>query len=343
MTAQTTPGAHAPALPVDIEALCDVQTLVSGLELGLFALLSEGPADEETIRRRLGLDGRGLAHWLGLLVSNGLLEREADRYRNGPAAEAHLVPGGPSYLGDVLRLRLFPALLGLTESLRTGAPSDSREFMDAVHRLEILRQFANRMDSMTGPLAGQLLSAYEGWGRHRFVLDVGGCRGGVLAHVLAAHPGLRGGVFDLPTMAPLFAERMAGAGLADRAAFHAGDFFADPLPRADLVMIGHVLVDWSAEQRAFLVRKAFESLEPGGALLVYDRMLGHPAADAERVNLRVSLSMLVLTRGGGSYVPGELRAHATAAGFSSVAFRAFGDSDTLAVCRKEATRGPTGT
>ncbi len=317
--------------------LCDAQALLAGLELGLFDALHAGPADPEAVRTKLGLHGRGVSDWLGLLAHNGLLTRDGERYVNSPAAEAYLVRGSASYVGDVVQRRVFPALSGLAESLRTGAPHGGDrfpDFTDAVDRPGLLRQFASQMDRLTDPLVPHLLTTYDGWRDHRLVLDVGGCRGTVLSHVLAAHPHLVGGVFDLPMMAPLFDEKAAERGLGERMVFHAGDFFADPLPAADIVIIGHALVDWRAEQRRSLVGKAFDSLNAGGVLLVYDRMLGRGEAAAESHNLKVSLSMLVLTRHGAAYHVDELRSHATAAGFASVTHRPLGPYDTLAVCRK---------
>ncbi|WP_243744597.1 acetylserotonin O-methyltransferase [Streptomyces hainanensis] len=315
-------------------SLCDAQALLTALELDLFGTLAAGPAHPDTLRATLGLHGRGLADWLDLLVHSGMLERHGDRYRNAPVADRYLVRGGAHYTGDVLRRRMFPALLALTESLRTGAPHGTDEFTDTVSRLDVVRQFADQMDFITDPLAGPLLAAYDDWGRHRSVLDVGGCRGGLLSRLLAAHPHLTGQVFDLPMMAPLAAEQAAAHGLRGRLTFHAGNFFTDPLPASDVVVMGHTLVNWPAERRAFLLRALHASVNPGGVLLVYDRMLTGALDEAERHNLRISLSMLVLTRGGSGYPLEELRSHATAAGFAGVTHQRLGAYDTLVVCRK---------
>ncbi|MFD5320541.1 methyltransferase [Streptomyces sp. NPDC127098] len=317
-------------------SLCDAQALLTALDLDLFTTLAAGPADLESLRTALGLHGRGMADWLDLLVHTGILEREQDHYRNSRVADTYLVRGRPGYTGDVLRRRMFPALFALTDSLRTGEPHGTDEFTDTVHRLDVVRQFANQMDFITDSLAGPLIDAYDDWGRHRTVLDVGGCRGGVLTRVLRAHPHLTGKVFDLPMMASLCAEQAAAHGLRERMSFHAGDFFADPLPGADVVITGHTLVNWPTERRGFLLRALFESVNPGGVLLVYDRMLTGARDETQRHNLRVSLSMLVMTRGGSGYPLDELRGHAAAAGFAAVTHQPLGEYDTLAVCHRAA-------
>jgi O-methyltransferase domain len=44
-------------------------------------------------------------------------------------------------------------------------------------------------------------------------------------------------------------------GLSDRIRFRAGDFFADPLPSADVLVMGHVLHDWALDQKMTLIEK----------------------------------------------------------------------------------------
>ncbi|WP_129840181.1 methyltransferase [Streptomyces sp. RFCAC02] len=318
-------------------SLCDAQTLLSALELDLFtALRSSGPADAETVRSALGLRGRGVSDWLDLLVLNGVLLRDGDKYRNTPAADQYLVRGADSYIGDVVRLRLFPALTHLTDSLRTGAPYGGEEFMSMVAGLDVLRQFANQMDHMTDSLMPHLVAAFDGWGRYGSVLDIGGCRGSVVAGILAAHPHLEGHVFDLPMMAPYLDEKRAERGLDGRLTFHPGDFLTDDLPPADIAIIGHALVNWDPGRQRALVRKAYDSVRPGGVFLVYDRMLGDAPGSTADQSLKVSLSMLVMTQGGRAYTTDELREYATGAGFDTVTFRPLGEHDTLAVCHKPA-------
>jgi hypothetical protein len=151
--------------------------------------------------------------------------------------------------------------------------------------------------------------------------------------VVKAQPQLTGTVFDLPQMEALFDELISQYGLTDRVHFHGGDFFTDELPHADVVIMGHMLHDWDPGQRRMLVEKAFHAVSPGGALLVYDRMLDDEPSHVE--NLVISLDMLLVTEGGSEYPVSELRTNAQAAGFVSVTDRPLGDYDTLVICRKD--------
>ncbi|MFF4403252.1 methyltransferase [Streptomyces sp. NPDC001404] len=340
MTSNASDTSTAAGILRQANAFCDAKALLTAVELGLFTTLREGAATEPEIRQRLELHGRGLPDWLNLLAGMGLLVREDGRYGNAPGADQYLVRGEPAYIGGFLERsnrNLYPAWGRLTEALRTGLPQAGSDFFTMIENPALLGQFVNMMDALTQVLAPRLIEAYDGWDAAGSVLDVGGCRGNLVCQIVKAHPHLHGHVFDLPQMAPFFEEKAAEHGLTGRTAFHGGDFFADPLPPADIVVCGHALHDWDRDQRRALVAKAYEAVNPGGVLLVYDRMLDDEPSHVE--NLVISLDMLLVTEGGSEYTVAELREHALAAGFATVEDRALGDYDTLVVCRKGGKAG----
>ncbi len=314
-------------------AFCEAKALLTAVDIDLFSTLHSSPATEEEIRQRLALHGRGLSEFLHVLVALGLLEKDGDRYRNTTNADRYLVSGQQSYLGSFLQgvnRDIYPAWGQLTNALRTGKSPHAGNFLDSINDPQQLGHFVGMMDAITQVLGPELVKAFD-WSGHSSVLDVGGCRGNIVGQVVKAHPNLAGHVFDLPQVEPLFTEHIAGMGLTGAVRFHSGDFFHDPLPKADLVILGHVLHDWDREQRAFLFRKAREAVNPGGALLVYDHMLDDKP-DHFR-NLLISLTMLLVTEGGSEYPVSEIYEYASAAGVSSVTDQPLGTWDTLVVCR----------
>ena len=318
-------------------AFCDAKALLTAVELGLFTELSKGPATAGQLGEKLGLHGRGLTDWLDLLVALDLLGRDGDRYANGSGAQEFLVRGGRSYIGGFIERsnhNLYPAWGRLSDALRTGQPQTGSSFDAVIQNPAILGQFIRSMDALTRVLGPQLIEAYPAWNDYQSVLDVGGCRGSLAAQIVTRYPHLSGNVFDLPQMEPFFDERIAESGLSGKVSFHGGSFFTDPLPAADIVVMGHVLHDWDADQRKALVEKAYGSVNPGGVLLVYDRMLDRESSRVE--NLVISLDMLLVTDGGSEYGVGELREHALGAGFASAQDRPLGEFDTLVVCYKPA-------
>ena len=106
------------------------------------------------------------------------------------------------------------------------------------------------------------------------------------------HPQLRCTSFDLPPVAPLAQKYIAKAGLSDRITTATGDFFKDPLPKADLITMGMILHDWNLEKKMHLIRAAYDALPPGGALVAIEALID----DERRENvfgLLMSLNMLI--------------------------------------------------
>ncbi|MDX3451247.1 methyltransferase [Streptomyces sp. ME02-8801-2C] len=335
---QTIPDVSTPAGIIRLgNMFCDAKALLTAVELRLFTVLHEkGPATEEEIRAALELHGRGLSDFLSLLTALGLLERENGTYRNGAGADTYLVHGQKSYVGGFLERsnrNLYPAWGRLSEGLRTGKPQSGSDFETVTQNQHILRQFVGMMDALTHVVGPELAQKYD-WSGHASVLDVGGARGNLCSIIVKHHPHLTGHVFDLPPMEPLFDERVAEDGLTGQITFHGGSFFNDPLPTADVVVLGHVLHDWDKEQRAALIAKAYDAVNPGGTLLMYDRMLEDESTHIE--NLVISLDMLLVTDGGEEYPVSEAVAVAKQVGFAAVEVSTLSEYDTLVVCRKKA-------
>jgi len=331
----TAPDVSTPAGIIRLgNAFCDAKALLTAVELDLFGVLHQGPATSEEIKDRLELHGRGLRDFLDLLVSLGLLMHRDGTFSNSDGSDKYLVREVPTYIGGFLlrsNRNLYPAWGKLDQALRTGEKQSGGEFEALTKMPHLLKQFIAMMDALTTQLAPELSTAID-WSPYRTLLDVGGCRGNLASHLVKAQPHLQGHVFDLPPMEPFFTEHTAAMGLSESMHFHGGSFFTESLPRADVVVLGHVLHDWAESQREFLVKRAFEAVNPGGVLLVYDRMLGAGANLVE--NLVISLDMLLVTDGGSEYPPEEIHRHATAAGFASVRDEPLGDYDTLVICTK---------
>src|SRR4051795_9141013 len=169
---------------------------------------------------------------------------------------------------------------------------------------------------MTGvslPTARAIATAFP-WQEYQTFVDVGCAQGGLPVEIARAHPHLTGTGFDLPPVRPVFERYVAQHGLGDRLRFRPGDFFADPLPQADVLVMGHILHDWGLDEKRTLLKKAYESLPEGGALIVYDAVID----DERRGNafgLLMSLNMLIETPGGFDYTGADCRSWMHETGF----------------------------
>ena len=144
--------------------------------------------------------------------------------------------------------------------------------------------------------------------------DIGGALALLSRLVAVRHPHLRFQTFDLPPVRIHAQNAIDGAGLADRIHVVSGDFFVDSLPPADVVTMGNVLHDWNVEQKLTLIRKAYQALPEGGALIAVENVID----DARRENtfgLLMSLNMLIEFGDAADYTGADFRAWCRQVGF----------------------------
>jgi len=288
------------------------KTLLSAIELEVFTELARHPQPLENLQGRLGLHPRSARDFLDALVSMGFLERSGSTYRNTPATDLYLDKRKPAYIGGVLEMcnrRLYPFWSHLTEALRTGHPqNETRD--GGVPLFEVLYAEPARLKeflrAMTGLSRGanQAIARQFPWGNYRTFADIGTAQGDLAVQIARQNTHLAGIGFDLPEVAPIFEEYAAENGVADRLRFQAGDFFKDAFPRVDVITMGHILHDWNLETKEMLIRKAYEAVPHGGALIVYDAIID----DERRQNtfgLLMSLNMLIETADGFDYTGAE--------------------------------------
>ena len=149
------------------------------------------------------------------------------------------------------------------------------------------------------------------------MIDIGAAQGCVPVVLARAHPHLTGGGFDLPMVEPAFNRYVGRHGLADRLKFHGGDFFRDPLPRADVLVMGRILHNWDLDTKKALLAKAYRALPPGGALIVCETLID----DARRVrshSLLASLNMVIQTEAGFEFTGAECTGWMREAGFQTM-------------------------
>lgn len=317
------------------------KTLLSAIELGLFTELARGPQPVATISSRLGLHPRSALDFLDTLVALGFLTREGDRYANAPETELFLDREKPSYVGGILEManqRLYPFWGHLTEALRTGLPQNEAKTGEAGLFETLyadparLKQF---LEAMTGISHGanQAIARTFPWAEYRTFVDVGTAQGDLAAQIAMANPHLRGTGFDLAQVAPFFEEYVAKVGVAGRVTFQPGSFFTDQLPKADVVLMGHILHDWDLPTKQMLIAKAFDALPSGGALVVYEAIIDDDRSK-NAFGLMMSLNMLIETPGGFDYTGADCSRWMKAAGFSSTRVEPLVGPDSMVVAIK---------
>jgi O-methyltransferase/methyltransferase family protein len=314
------------------------KTLLSAVELGVFSeLASSGPLDADALRERLGLHERSARDFFDALVALGMLERDNGSYGNTAETDLFLDRSKPSYVGGLLEMinaRLYGFWGSLTEGLRTGKLQNEAKtggsFFEVLYSdPERLKGFAKAMSGISTGVAHALASVFP-WDRYQTVIDIGCAEGAVPVQIARAHDHMSGGGYDLPQIAPVFEEYVAGAGLSDRLRFFPGDFFADDLPNTDVLIMGRILHNWNMEEKRILLDKAYAALPEGGALIVYEAIID----DERRKNvfgLLMSLNMLIETEGGFDYTGADCQGWMKDAGFKETSFQHLLGPDSMVV------------
>ncbi len=285
-------------------AFWPAKVLLSAIELGLFTQLSAGPLDGARLSAALGILPNRSADFFDALVAMGFLDREGNgagaAYANTVETDLFLDRNKPSYAGgmpEMLNARLFGFWNGLTDALRSGSAQNESKSGGGSVFAELYADEA-RLEQFLAAMAGLqhgnfiVLAGKFDFSRVTTVVDVGGANGLLCRTLAAKHPHLSLVSFDLPAASPIARREIERAGLMSKIEVVSGDFFADPLPAADVIVMGNILHDWNEEKKRHLIAKAHAALTPGGALIAIENVID----DARRQNafgLLMSLNMLI--------------------------------------------------
>jgi predicted O-methyltransferase YrrM len=280
------------------------KVLLTAVEMGLFTKLADRQLTGAELGAKLALHPRAIADFFDALVAMKFLGRNGDgeraKYFNTPEGALYLDEASPRYIGGILIMlnaRLFKFWHDLPEALRTGKPQNEIKhgqkgmFEELYSELPRLEQFMGAMTGLSRINFEAFAEKFD-FSNYKTLCDVGGATGLLSIEVARKHPHLTCTSFDLPPVAPIAEKHIAAAGLSSRISTAAGDFFQDPLPKADIITMGMILHDWNLEKKMHLIRAAYDALPEGGALVAIEALID----DARRENVQgllMSLNMLI--------------------------------------------------
>ena len=280
------------------------RVLLTAVELEVFTILGDKAMTGGELGKTIGLHPRGIWDFLDTLVALGFLDRDgngrAGKYRNTAETAIFLDKSKPSYIGGILEMasaRLFRYWADLGVALKTGKPqneikhSQKPMFEELYRDLPRLEQF---MGAMRGISMGNFSALAEkvDFSSYKTLCDVGGATGLLSTLVAEKYPHLQCISFDLPPVEPIAKKYIEKAGLTGRVKTASGDFFKNPLPKADVITMGLILHDWNLENKMHLIRAAYHALPENGALIAIENIID----DDRRKNafgMMMSLNMLI--------------------------------------------------
>lgn len=286
------------------------QYLNAACELGLFDILhTRGELSKEDIRMSLDLQPRAVDILLLGCTSLGLLEKEGERYRNADVVAGMLGTADWQRFQDTVAFEqyvVYEGQLDFTESLRTNSNVGIRRVRgrgrDLYHRLsenpELEQVFYRYMRSWSELANEHLVAELDLTGARR-LLDCGGGDAVNAVALAEANPLLDVTVFEIPASKTIAEAKIAEAGLEDRVAVLPGDMFADDFPSGfEVVLFAHQLVIWTLAENTMLLRKAYEALNDGGRVVIFNSM-SNDAGDGPVVAALDSVYFAALPAEGG--------------------------------------------
>lgn len=306
------------------------KTLLAAVKFELFTLLANGAMSGVEIKNKLGLHERSLYDFLDTLVALGFLKRsglkETAMYSNAPDTDMFLDKNKKTYLGGMLEMannRLYTFWNTLEEGLVTGKPQNESKtgtkplFEQLYEDKDRTREF---LAAMGGIQMGNFMAFARqfDFSRYNTLCDLGGAGGYLSAQVAFNNPHVSCTTFDLSVVEDITRENLDKMGVADKVSVLSGDFFKDEFPEADIYTMGNILHDWGLQQKKFLIKKAYDALPEGGALVVIEGII-----DDDRRNnafgLMMSLNMLIETDEGFDFSGADFAEWALEAGFRKTA------------------------
>jgi hypothetical protein len=251
--------------------------------------IEAGATGVEELARRTDANPDALRRLLRYLVARGVFSEEGDGYANTELSELLLDRAGwrPWLDLDDAPGVWASSWTGLLRAVRTGSPGrDESWHYDELARTGRGASFDKLMAAQARANAEQVAAEYD-WSSRAHVVDVGGGTGAMLQALLAAHPRLRGTLFDLPQV-------VSGVESTERLDVVAGNFLEDPVPRGDAYVLSQILHGWPDDGAARILRRCVEAAQDDARILLVEGVIPeHPSAD------EASFDLFMLTLSGG--------------------------------------------
>ncbi|MBD2182378.1 methyltransferase [Planktothrix sp. FACHB-1355] len=298
------------------------RVLLVAHNLKLFSVLAEKPLSFGEICDKLKIASRPAFAILSVLTSIGLIDVTEDSYCLTLLAREYLLENSHTYFGGFLDLMIVnDELVSSFDSLKQAVLTNSqqlaenRQFKSFEEQVAAARNFTYGMHghSMGAALAWpELLNLSE----YKQLLDIAGGSGAHSIGVVLKWPQLQATVFDLQPVCEVAQEFVTRYGLQSQVRTFVGDMWKDSFPPADLHFYSDIYHDWSPEQGQFLTQKSFESLLPGGRIIIHE-MLYDDSKKGPFTVAAYNVGMLVGMQGQ-QYSGAELSAMLAEVGFTEI-------------------------
>ncbi|NEO53484.1 MAG: methyltransferase [Okeania sp. SIO3B5] len=245
-------------------------------DLNLFALLNEQPLTFEEISQKLKLTDRATQVLISAACVTELIKLDHHHYYLTQVAKEYLLRNSNTSFCEYFDLIIDNADILSYSNFRHAILNDVTQVYQGQELFEVHEQENEKAKTFTKAMHSASIPAALAWptaldlSSNRKMLDIGGGSG---AHCIGATQQwthLKASVLDLKPICEIALEFITEQNLQDRIDTVVGDMWKESFPEADLHFYSLIYHDWSPEECKFLTQKSFDSLEPGGRIIIHE-------------------------------------------------------------------------
>src|SRR3954467_8217049 len=227
------------------------QAITVAAQLGVADALAGGPLPIDELAARVDADDDALRRLLRALVSRGVFRHRRDgRYELNSLADTLRsdavvsMTSAARFYGSQEQRERWTLLV---DSVRTGtsvvpALRGKSSFDYFAEEPELAELFNQTMTSVSEMTDATVVAGYD-FSVYPTIVDVGGGHGPLLAAILAAAPGSRGVLYDLPAGVANGPDLLGLRGVADRVRIAEGSFFDGVPSNGDAYVLKNIVHD----------------------------------------------------------------------------------------------------
>jgi 2-polyprenyl-3-methyl-5-hydroxy-6-metoxy-1,4-benzoquinol methylase len=261
-----------------VYGISSTAAIIFAHKYSLFETLANGPITPHVVAEKAQIEFDEAESLLAFLVELGLLEKKGkEKISLRADLVPYLVKGNNYYHGPVLDIISAPWNTTRTKDLMTAVEKDAPIISDNIWKVymndyEADIAFQHHMFCVSWP-AGVKIAKMIDFHKSKRILDIAAGQGGITIPILARHPHLTATLTEI-TRTDILKQKALEYGVLGRISLVNADMFTDPIPTGgDVVILSQILNDWSVEKNVSLLKKVFNALQPGGKILIHERLL----------------------------------------------------------------------
>jgi hypothetical protein len=277
------------------------QCVYAAANAGIAEILSSEPKSSDDIAVATGNNPDAVYRLMRALASIGIFRETSERmFVLTPKAEL-LKESHPTSLRPIVLLTGDHFWRGpwdnIMHSIKTGESSFEYTFKKDIfsytNEHEDARELFQRALTAFSIVNCPAIAVSYPFNEFRKVIDIGGGRGSLLAHILRQNPSVNGILFDLPEVVQ--GPNEIDSEIAERCEIVGGDFFKEVPEGGDLYIMQQVIHDWDDELAVKILTNCRSAMAENGRLLVVDAVL--EPENKHDMNKFQDVTMLLVNKG----------------------------------------------